>query len=340
MHTGYDGAVPSGYFEARSPSHVNALILRGFLVDGKPDAAATNFKDGLRVYPLALVDDPPPMQFLSASQTPFNTVHANAYAFYEELATVFENEPIDCIDPELRGLAAGIGLRKGTTFDPDPRMRAILTDSAAVGNATARAVSFQTRSPEAEVYPGSQWKNLFLGGDYRWLSDGGTGGRNLDARTMYFYQATINTPAMTAKTVGVGSQYIYTEHDHLGRFLDGGADYRLQIPADAPAKDFWSVVIYDPQTRSQLQTSQPFPSKNNKRDPLQVNANGSVDLFFGPTAPAGQQQNWTQTVAGKGWYALFRVYGPLEPWFDKTWQPGDFEMITAPSSPNETPGNA
>ena len=94
-----------------------------------------------------------------------------------------------------------------------------------------------------------------------------------------------------------------------------------------PAKDFWSVVLYDPQTRSELQTSQPFPSKNNKRDELLVNADGSVDLYFGPKAPAGKEKNWTQTVAGKGWFALLRLYGPLEPWFDKTWRPGEIEVV-------------
>ena len=85
------------------------------------------------------------------------------------------------------------------------------------------------------------------------------------------------------------------------------------------------MVLYDPQTRSELQTGQPFPSKNNKRDKLIANADGSVDLYFGPKAPAGKEANWIQTVPGKGWFAIFRLYGPLEPWFDKTWRPGEIE---------------
>ena len=87
------------------------------------------------------------------------------------------------------------------------------------------------------------------------------------------------------------------------------------------------MVAYDPQTRSELQTSQPFPSKSSKRDKLIQNADGSVDLYFGPNAPAGKEANWTQTVPGKGWHAIFRLYGPLEPWFDKTWKPGEFEVV-------------
>ena len=118
------------------------------------------------------------------------------------------------------------------------------------------------------------------------------------------------------------------------QFGDTRPDYLVGIlfqtaqahPANAPAKDFWSVVVYDPQTRSQLQTAQPFPSKNNKRDALVANADGSVDLYFGPTAPAGKEANWIQTVPGKAWYTLFRLYGPLEPWFDKSWQLGEIEQ--------------
>jgi hypothetical protein len=236
-------------------------------------------------------------------------------------------EPIDFIDPELRGLAASIGIRKDRPFAPDARMQAILTEAAAVANATARTLAFQTRDREAYYYDNSRWKAAFVGGDYQWLSDGGKGGRNLDARTLFFYQATVNTPAMVLKIPGVGSQYAYTEQDKDGHYLDGAKNYRVTIPAHVPAKDFWSVVLYDPQTRSELQTSQPFPSKNNKRDALVANADGSVDLYFGPRAPAGKEQNWVQTVPGKGWYTILRLYGPLEPWFDKTWRPGEIERV-------------
>jgi hypothetical protein len=132
---------------------------------------------------------------------------------------------------------------------------------------------------------------------------------------------------MVAKIPGVGSQYAYAERDKDGNYLDGAKTYRLRIPANMPAKDFWSVVIYDPQSRSELQTTQPYPSKNNTRDALAFNADGSVDLYFGPTAPAGKEKNWIQTVSGKGWYPLLRLYGPLEPWFNKTWQPSDIEKV-------------
>lgn len=161
---------------------------------------------------------------------------------------MIQKEPVDFIDPELRGLAASIGLRKGTPFDPDKRMTAILTDAVAVGNATARATSFRMRESRNAIYPDSQWKTLFGGVDYEWLDDGGLGGRNLDARTTFYYGYTVNTPAMVAKLVGRGSQYAISFADTSGNPFDGAKTYTLNVPANAPAKDFWSVVVYDPQT--------------------------------------------------------------------------------------------
>ena len=323
----YEGDEPEGYFVARSTSYVNGLILRGFLVDGKPEAATKMFKEGLKIYPLAQAANPPKTEFISGSDVSFNTVHANNYEFYEELHYVLEKEPVSMLDPELRGLFASIGLQKGQPFEPDARMKEILTEAVAVGNATARAFVFQTREQDAYYYDNSQWKTPFIGGSYRWLRDGGEGGRNFDARTLYFYFATVNTPAITLKMVGLGSQYGYANRDKDANYLDGSNNYTLNIPANVPAKDFWSIVIYDPQTRSELQTDQTFPSRNNERDDLLMNADGSVNLYFGPAAPAGKENNWIQTVPGKGWFAILRLYGPLEPWFDQTWRPGEFELV-------------
>jgi hypothetical protein len=329
----FTGALPKDkkdggeYFIARSPSYVNWLILRGFLVDGKPDAASKMFREGLKVYPLEKAANPPSMQFFDGSRKPYNTIHANNFEFYNELAHVIQKEPLDLIDSELRGLAASIGIRKGKPFAPDDRMKKILTDAVAVGNATARAISFRDRESRATLYPNSQWQSLSAVTDYRWLDLDGVSGRNLDARTKFFYGYTVNTPAMMTKIVGKGSQYALSFADTSGEPFDGAKKYKLNVPGNVPAADFWSVVVYDPQTRSELQTRQPFPSKNSKRDKMLVNADGSVDLYFGPQAPTGKEANWIASVPNKGWFAIFRLYGPLEPWFEKTWRPGEIEEV-------------
>ena len=325
---GYDGEMPEGYFAAKSPSYVNWVILRGFLVDGKPDAANAMFKNGVKIYPLKDKAAPPEMEFISFSGTYFNTIHANDFEYYEELNRVIQREPVELLDPEIRGLISSVGIVKGKPFEPDERMKKILSEAVAVGNATARSIVFNSRMEESYYYKDSTWATGFVGGSHEWLVNGGKGGRYLDARTLFFYTATVNTPAMALKMVGVGSQYAYTAKDAQGDYLDGSKTYKLTIPADPPAKDFWSVVVYDPQTRSELQTTQPYPSKNNKRDDLIYNHDGSVDLYFGPNPPAGFEKNWTQTVSGKGWFTILRLYGPLEPWFDKTWRPGEFELVS------------
>ena len=323
----YEDDVPEGYFVATSPSYVNWLILRGFLVDGKPDTAAAMFTNGLKIYPLADIDDPPQMEFISGTGKYFNTIHANNVDFFTELNDVIQKEPIGVIDPETRGLLAGIGIVKGQPFAPDEVAQATLVDAAAVANATARTLYFHAQDPDAYMYEDSYWKTAFVGGDYQWLSDGGLGGRNLDARTYFFYIATVNTPAMALEMVGKGSQYTVVDRASDGEYLGGSKTYKLNIPAPVPVLDFWSVVVYDPQTRSELQTGQPYPSKNGAKDDLDVNEDGSIDLYFAVEPPEGREKNWIETVPGKGWFAILRLYGPLEPWFDHSWRPGDIELL-------------
>ena len=132
---------------------------------------------------------------------------------------------------------------------------------------------------------------------------------------------------MVLKLIGRGSQYAWGYLDADGNYLDGGKNYKLNLPKDPPAEKFVSVVVYDPQTRSQLQTDQPFPSKNNKRDEMIVNEDGSIDIYFGPNPPAGKEANWIQTVPDKGWFCLLRLYSPTEAWFDKTWRPSGIQLL-------------
>ena len=219
------------------------------------------FRNGLKVYPLSKAANPPKMQFFDMSKVPYNTIHANNFEFYKELDHVIQKEPIELFDPELLGLAASIGIRKGKKFAPDERMMKILTDAVAVGNATARSIAFHNRDPRSAIFEGSQWKSGFIGSDYRWLDVDGVSGRNQDARANFFYLATVNTPAMAAKLVGRGSQYAMAYADKAGNPFDGAKNYRLNVPANAPAKDFWSVVLYDPQTRSSFRPTSRSPAR-------------------------------------------------------------------------------
>ena len=192
---------------------------------------------------------------------------------------------------------------------------------------TVRTLFWYERDKSAFLYEGRNWKRGFVGGSHEYLKDQGLGGRNIDARGQYFYMATFNSPALVWQLIGKGSKYAWGYLDNNGDYLDGNKSYKLNLPKDVPAEQFMSVVVYDTQTRSQLQTSQPFPSKNNKRDKMIINNDGSIDIYFGPKAPEGKEANWIQTVPEKGWFCLLRLYSPTEAWYDKTWRPGEIELV-------------
>jgi hypothetical protein len=287
-------------------------------------AGVQQVKDTMRVYPWAQRDNPPKTKFVNLSGLKFNTIHANNFEFYKEINAVIQKERADALPPELVGTLASIGIKKGQPFAPDDRMRAILTDAVAVGNATARAIVFAQRDRRGFYYPDRQWKTNFIGGSSEFYDNGE---RMLDSRVLFHYYATGITPAMAQPVVGKGSVYAYAERDANGDYLDGGKTYRITLPAPIPMKDFWSFMVYDNQSRSMLETDQKSAGLDSNSRGLVANDDGSYTIWFGPKAPKGKEGNWVQTMPGKGWNTLLRLYGPLQPWFDKTWKPGDFELV-------------
>jgi hypothetical protein len=323
---GYTGEIPEGYIVAHSPTFNNLFFWRGSLVNGDPKPAVESFKATVKVYPLGKDASASKMTYVNGSGKEMNTIHANNYSFYEEINQVVQEEPSSAMDVETLGMLAAIGIEKGKAFEPDARMKKILTDAAAVGNATARAIVFSQRDKEAYLYPNSAWNNYctLSGESYNFVRNGS---RVLDSRSYMYYYATINTPAMILKMVGAGSQYLMAFKGGDAQMLDGSKTYKLHLPPNIPVKNFWSLVVYDNQTRSMLQTDQQFPSMGSQRKGIVTNPDTSVDVYFGPTASAGHEANWVQTVPGKGWNIILRLYGPLEPFFDKTWRPSEIELV-------------
>lgn len=322
---GYEGEIPEGYHVAKTTTHGNWVIWRGFQVDGSPKPAVDATKKLFRMYPLSEKDAPPAMTFVDISGKFDNTIHRMDYGYWEELNATIQAEPLEGLDPETRGLLAAIGMRKGQEFKPDARWKKILTDAAAIGSVTARALTARPVDQRHYLYPGKRvWTNPFIQGRYDFLLDGE---RLLDSRIYMHFYATGITPAMAIKNVGKGSQYAIAYLDKDGKALDGSKTYKINLPKDVPAKDFWSFTLYDNQSRSMLQTDQKFPGIDNNNKGLKQNADGSFDIYFAPKAPAGQEANWIQTDPSKGWNTILRLYGPLEPFYDKTWIPGDPELV-------------
>jgi hypothetical protein len=325
---GYAGDVPpTGYFVQHPTTNTLLLFFRAFVKDGDVKGAVDHVTQNTNMHPLHATTESgeaPKVDFVNTSGLQFNTISANDFSFFEELNQVVQAEPADWVDPDTVGLFASIGIVKGQPFAPDDRMKAILTEAVAVGNATARTLLFEPRNPEVYFYPDRKWMTPFVGGSYEFL-DGAE--RLLDARAMFFYYATGITPAMAMAKPGSGSAYAGTFRDSTGAILDGGKTYKVTLPGPVPAKEFWSFVVYDNQTRSLLETDQKLAGVDSTAKDLKVGSDGSVTVWFGPKAPEGEEANWVQTMPGKGFNVLFRLYGPLEPWFDKSWKPGDLEVV-------------
>jgi hypothetical protein len=320
---GWRGEVPQGYNVIRPKTFSSVVIWRSFLENGDPRPGVEAVKRRTKVYPLARAGNPPRLTFVDASTRPFNMVGPADFRFWELLNTVVQEEPLEATDATSLGYFAAVGIRNGQPFRPDERMRRVLTEAAAVGDATARALFYRMRDPEGIIFPDRKWKFAFVGG-YKFERQPGV--PNLNARSFYFFAATGVTPAMDTKVVGEGSTYPWTAEDSNGNAFDGGKTYRLRLPGPVPVRTFWSTIVYDTQTRSMLQTDNRFPSVSSQNPAVQKNADGSVDVWFGPAAPAGKESNWVQTIPGKSWFVILRLYGPLQPWFDQSWKPGDIEL--------------
>jgi hypothetical protein len=322
---GYEGEIPDGYFLLKPATNKNFLFLRGSIKDGLK-AAADNFKSGLRIYPLKDRDKPAPTQFINMSGRSFSTIFPSDFEYFEILNKIVQEEPIDAIGPEVRGYLAAIGIVKGKPFAPDARMKKLLTEAATLGNAAGRSITYDPRIGGVYLYPDtkSNWVTAYANRNTSFESDGAMG---LDARVLFYYNAGGVTPAMATTHVGVGSDYGLAFLDSQDKPFDGAKTYKLHLPPNVPVNNFWAVTLYDTQTRTQLQTSQLFPTVGSQTKGIKKNADGSYDVYFAPKAPKGQQGNWLQTIPGKSWFVILRMYGPLEPWINKTWRPGDIEPV-------------
>ena len=322
-HQTYEGALLPDVFEVRTRTYRNMAFFRIFVKDGDTAAAVRSAKAGFRHYPLAQAANPPEQKFVNVSGKQFNTIHANDSKFFEELNSVIQSEPVDAGDPVSLGLFASIGIKKGKPFAPDERMKRLLKEGVAIGNAKARSISFANRDRSIYYYPDRQWFASFAG-TYDFIDSGAL---DSDKRVLWLYNATGVTPAMSTPEPGTRSVYPMTNRDSEGNYLDGGETYSVTLPAPIPINNFWAFTVYDGQTRGLLETDQKGAGIDSNSKNIKAAVDGSYTVYFGPQAPEGKADNWVQTMPGKSYFVFLRLYGPLEPWFDKTWKPGDFKKL-------------
>jgi hypothetical protein len=322
----YEGDIPDGYFLLKPSTNRNFLFLRGSIKDGL-ESAVENFRKGLKIYPLKDAADPEPTELVNMSGKSFSTIFPSTLKYYEILNDIVQHEPLEAVNPEVRGYMASIGIVKGKPFNPDERMKKLLEEAAVLGNAAGRSITYDPRITGVDIYPdtGANWVMGYANKNTSFEADGTM---NLDARVLFYYNAGGVTPAMALTRPGAGSDYALGMLDSNDQPFDGAKTYKLHLPPNVPVNNFWAVTMYDTQTRCQLQTSQLFPTKGSLTEGVEQNEDGSYDLYFGPKAPKGKDGNWLETVPGKSWFCILRMYGPLEPWIEKTWRPGEIELVT------------
>ena len=327
MPAGSQDKAPEGFFAATSRTNKAMYIGRAFVKDGNIQAAVDTLEK-IQVYPLAEKDAPPKTKVVLSDSKPLHSIAPRGFEYWERVASLINSEPVEERDRFFHAFLKPLGIEKGKPFQPDARQKKILTEAAEVGFFMAQTISMAPRTEGVTVYPGTHW-------EYAVALDPDQEVENysqIDERTDYTFEAITMAQGMIKKLVGAGSQYLSSAKDKSGAWLDGGHTYKLTIPANPPVKEFWAVTVYDNLTRSMVQTDTNKAGLST-RDQLQANADGSLDLWFGPQAPAGKESNWVKTLPGKGWFAYFRAYGPTEAFFDKSWRLTDFEEIGTKSSP-------
>lgn len=324
----YDRQVPV-WFHLWRPTTNRVLIgVRSLPVGGDVPAALARIQT-VRVHPLHSPDDWQEPRWLDLTEAPQDTTPLKWEAtlqFWRVLHEAIDGEPAYEPYRNEYGDLAVLGIAQGKPFAPDARMKRILEEAARIGNAQMRVESFADRRPDRIVWPDRRWEWAALR-----FEDGNfnTGTyADLDARDKWFFQAIGASPAMFRRNPGAGSLYWLGLRDRTGTYLDGGKTYRLAVPLPVPAKLFWSVTVYDAETRCEVQTDQGKAALRSLFELKDASARGrSVDLLFGPSPPTGAGDRWIETIPGKGWFVYFRIYGPDQPAFDGSWKPGDFEAL-------------
>jgi hypothetical protein len=318
---GQEAPTLPGAFVFRPPTFGVILFYRTLDPDQAKGEALARL---IRVYPWVKRDNPPATRFLKpdpATYAKYATM-PRGMKFWEQLAAIIQREPLEDRDRFFMAMLRPLGIEKGKPFHPDARQTKILTEGAFVGESMAKALAFNARVPDALYRPDTNWSYYLLLDPAQDLASYS----QLDERAGYFYTGLGVTKAMLSQTVGAGQAYLGSFRDKDGHAFDGAKSYRLHVPPNPPAKQFWSVTIYDVDTRSIILNKEKRAVASSRQD-LVKNTDGSVDLYFGPSAPKGFEKNWMQIVHGRAWFTAFRLYAPLEPYFDKSWPLPDIEKV-------------
>jgi hypothetical protein len=311
-----------GYIVVRSTTR--KVLFGGRLLDADREKAFRELGPLLRSYAWSERENPPKEQMVQAPSVKWSQTPPTGVAYWESLANALADEPVQERDRFFMAMLKPLGIEKGKQFKPDAHQQKILADAAVTGELMAKANTYGKRFEDA-YWPDTHWKATIPVADV--TTQRAVNYEQLDERASYFYEAVVLSPAMKSTVSGFGQRYFGTYQDKDGGWLTGGNDYHLHVPANVPAAQFWSVTVYDEKNRQMLVNETKRFDVSSRGEGVVQNADGSTDVYVGPTAPKGLENNWIQTKPGEGWFPLFRFYGPTEKLFDKSWVVGDFEKV-------------
>ena len=323
----FDGETEN-YFVMQSDT-LQFLAMGRVFVNAPDMATAEELLLKVNIYPLSEINNSPQVEFFDVAGESLKLSHPTTEGFWEFLHEVYSKETI--VRPEdknLIGLMHAIGIVPGEPFEPDTHSKDILDKAAVVADLMARNIAYDSPVKEPFLYwPGKNWELAFMTKNPRFEDENGV--TQIEQRLSFTYQAITTADAMVLELVGKGSKYIGTYRDSDDNFLIGSNLYHLNIPADVPALNFWSMVVYDAETRSMINNGlQPLPGiRSLVADTLIQNEDGSYDVYFGPEAPEGYENNWVKTNEGDGFFVYMRLYSPTEAYYDKSWQLPMVELV-------------
>ena len=288
--------------------------------EDKVKAAMERYK----IYPYAQRTSPPQSRSVTPQGRPWSQVQPRGMRFWESLDEMVQQEPVEERDRMIMAMLQPLGLEKGKKLAPNERQTRLLTEGAHLGELMAMNISYAKRFENSYYRPDTKWAYVIMfdpSQEKQYFSE-------LDERADYFYEAVTASSGMVSTTPGIGQAYLGAYKDRNDRWFDGAKTYKLTVPANPPAKQFWSFTIYNTYDRVGIDNKTQNADLSSRDEGLRRNPDGSVDLYFGPSAPKGYEKNWLQTNPGKAWFAYFRLYGPLEPYLNRTWRLPDIEQTS------------
>lgn len=319
----YEGSVPDGYIPMPSSTYQTYGLLRANIADDSDAgiAKSVEYARRIKLYPLSQAADAPPTTFVDAIDELYDATIPYDLRFFESLDRIVQTEPWLERDKAMIDTLRSLGIEKGKPFSPDEQTKRILNGSMAEARAWIDA---QMVAGYANTYnEGTHWALPVFPVFYPEAQKGYT---DRDSYSVDARGVTYSFIFFAPKHLGEGQFYFFAIHDEKGNDLEGSSTYRLRVPANAPVNLFWSVVAYDRETHALIRDMPQCTCASNMPE-VEQNADGSVDVWFGPKAPEGKESNWIPTKADGRFELVFRFYGPEPPLFDKTWVLPDLELL-------------